>query len=130
MRKLIILLVSLISVLGCSSTTVVRATDPDTRIFIDGEYAGLGQAIHTDQKILGSITDVTFRKNGCDAQQYRFSRNERVDAGAVIGGILFLFPFLWTMKYKPERTYEFRCEHVYTPLPTETAAQVYAPELG
>jgi hypothetical protein len=35
-----------------------------------------------------------------------FCRNEEADVGAIIGGIFFLFPFLWTMKYKPGRLYE------------------------
>ena len=26
--------------------------------------------------------------------------------GAIIGGVFLLFPFLWTMKYDPARTYE------------------------
>jgi len=37
-----------------------------------------------------------------------FSRDEEVDVGAIIGGIFFLFPFLWTMKYKPFHTYELK----------------------
>lgn len=35
-------------------------------------------------------------------------RNERADAGAIVGGVFLLFPFLWTMKYDPEHTYELR----------------------
>jgi len=35
-----------------------------------------------------------------------FSRDEKADVGAIIGGVFFLFPFLWTMKYKPTHTFE------------------------
>ena len=100
---------------SCSSTTVIRSTDPEAKIYIDGEFAGKGEVVHSDQKIVGTSTEVTLKRNGCDPAHYHFSRNERVDAGAIIGGILVLFPFFWTMKYKHERTYEYNCEHVVTP---------------
>jgi hypothetical protein len=45
-------------------------------------------------------------KEGYEDFMASFSRDEEVDVGAVIGGIFFLFPFLWTMKYKPFHTYE------------------------
>ena len=34
------------------------------------------------------------------------SRNEEVDAGAIIGGLFVWIPFLWVMKYKPIHAYE------------------------
>jgi hypothetical protein len=34
------------------------------------------------------------------------ARNERVDAGAIVGGLFFWIPFLWTMQYNPSHTYE------------------------
>jgi hypothetical protein len=33
-------------------------------------------------------------------------RDERVDVGAVIGGIFLLVPFLWTMQYDKDHFYE------------------------
>ncbi len=117
MQKLTILImtISLVCFLGCSSTTVIRSTDPEARIYIDGEFAGKGEVIHSDQKIVGTSTEVTLKRDGCDPAHYHFSRNERVDVGAIIGGILVLFPFFWTMKYKPERTYEYNCDVVNVP---------------
>jgi hypothetical protein len=34
------------------------------------------------------------------------TKDEEVDVGAVIGGLLCTVPFLWTMKYKEEHNYE------------------------
>ena len=96
--------------LSCSSTTVIKSTDKDVRIFVDDEYVGKGTVTHTDQKIVGSATRVTLRKEGCEDQTHVISRNEEVDAGACIGGFLLLVPLLWIEKYKAEHTYEFRCE--------------------
>jgi hypothetical protein len=33
-------------------------------------------------------------------------KDEEVDAGAIVGGLFLLFPFIWTMQYKPTHTYE------------------------
>lgn len=94
---------------SCSSTTQVRSTDPNARIYIDGEFKGTGSVTHTDTKIIGSTTSVRMEKDGCEPQSYSFSRNEEFDAGACAGGVFLLFPFLWIQRYKPDHTYEYRC---------------------
>jgi len=58
------------------------------------------------------MTHVKFKKDGCEEQTYAFSRNEEFDAGACIGGVFLLFPFLWIQKYKPEHNYEYSCTPV------------------
>ena len=95
--------------ISCASTTTISVNDKDARIFIDGEFKGKGAVTHTDQKIVGSTTHVDIKKQGCKPQSYAFSRGEVFDAGACIGGVFLLFPFLWIMKYKPARTFEFEC---------------------
>lgn len=97
---------------ACSSTTIVRTNDPKVRIFIDGEYKGKGSVSHSDQKIVGSVTHVTLKKKGCRPQNHNFTRNEEFDAGACLGGVFTLIPFLWIQKYKPEHSYEFECDPV------------------
>lgn len=57
-------------------------------------------------KIVGSTTSVKIVKEGYEPFITSFSRDEEVDVGAVIGGFFVMVPFLWTMKYKPARTYE------------------------
>lgn len=97
------------SVIACSSTTMIRTTDSQAKIYVDGEYKGKGQVSHTDTKIIGSTTSVRIEKPGCESMHYTFARNEEFDAGACAGGVFVLVPFLWIQKYKPERTYEFEC---------------------
>lgn len=99
----------MLSVLACSSTTVVRTSDPAAKIYLDGELRGTGMITETNSKIVGTSTIVRIEKPGCEPDMYTFSRNEEFDVGACIGGIFTLVPFLWIMKYKPERVYEYRC---------------------
>ena len=94
---------------ACSSTTTIRSTDPEARIYIDGELRGLGQVSHSDTKIVGSTTTVRMEKDGCMPVTNNFNRSEEFDVGACIGGAFVLVPFLWIEKYKPEHNYEFRC---------------------
>ena len=109
MKQIIAIVLSTALFASCSSTTMIRSTDPQAKIYIDGEVKGTGVATHTDTKIIGSTTSVRIEKQGCEPSYYTFSRNEEFDAGACVGGVLVLVPFLWIQKYKPERTYEYNC---------------------
>ena len=107
-RALTLVLISALS--ACSSTTTITVSDSKAKIYVDGEYRGKSSVIHTDTKIVGATTNVTLKKKGCRSMRYTFSRSEELDVGACIGGAFVLFPFLWVMKYKPARTYDFECE--------------------
>ena len=107
--KKMLLIMSALMMGACSSTTLIRSTDSNAKIYVDGELKGTGTATHTDTKIIGSTTSVRLEKAGCEPQFFNFSRNEEFDAGACAGGVFVLVPFLWVQKYKPERTYEYNC---------------------
>ncbi|MGE0762180.1 MAG: PEGA domain-containing protein [Bdellovibrionales bacterium] len=94
---------------ACSSTTNIRSSDPEAKIYIDGEMKGRGMVTHTDTKTVGSSTQVRIEKDGCEPMHYSFSRNEEFDVGACAGGVFVLVPFLWIQKYKPEHNYEYTC---------------------
>lgn len=109
MRNL--LLLSAMRVTACSSTAVIRSSDPDSRIYVNGEYMGTGQghANSTDQKVAFSKNDVEIRKDGCAAENTSFRRSEEADVGAIVGGILGTVPLLWVAEYKPHHGYDFEC---------------------
>lgn len=109
LKKILTAILVSTSIVGCSSTTLIRTTDAQAKIYVDGEFKGRGQYSHTDTKIIGAVTNVRLEKEGCEAQNFSFARNEEFDAGACAGGVFFLVPFLWVQKYRPERTYEFEC---------------------
>lgn len=110
MKRLVITLMVSVSFVACSSTTQIRSSDPDAKIYVDGEYRGKGQITHTDTKIVGSTTSVRIQKEGCQPMMYNMSRSEEFDPGACAGGVFVLVPFLWVMKYKADHYYEYECE--------------------
>ncbi|MHC1780625.1 MAG: PEGA domain-containing protein [Bacteroidales bacterium] len=91
---------------SCASSTMINSGPENAKIYIDGEPVGKTPYLHTDTKIIGSTTTVKLEKEGYQPFYTTFSRNEQADAGAIIGGLFVWIPFLWTMKYKPTRTYE------------------------
>ena len=109
MRNL--LLLSAMRVTACSSTAVIRSSDPDSRIYVNGEYMGTGQghANSTDQEVAFSKNDVEIRKDGCAAENTSFRRSQEADVGAIVGGILGTVPLLWVAGYKPHHGYDFEC---------------------
>jgi len=105
-RAISLLLAACILLSGCASTTMIQSIPDGAKVYLNEELAGTTPYLHSDTKIVGSTTRVKLEKEGYATLQTSFSRDEEVDAGAIIGGIFFLIPFLWTMKYKPARTYE------------------------
>lgn len=105
---------------GCSSTTVIKSHPPGAKLYLDGEPVGTTPYVMTDQKIVGSATRVRLVLDGYEPYEAVIQRNEQFDAGACIGGVLVLFPFIWIMGYKPEHNYELT--PVRVPLAPQPAA--------
>jgi len=107
--KQLILITALLTLGACSSSTMIRVSDPDARIYVNGEYVGTGQGAYTDRKVAFSKNVVTLRKEGCAPENYTFRRNEDPDGGAIVGGLLVGVPFLWVTEYKDTHAYEYDC---------------------
>ncbi len=101
-----ILLAISILLTSCASTTMIQSNPSGAKLFLNGEYAGETPYTYRDTKIVGTTTTVLLEKDGYKTFNGRFSRNEKADVGAIIGGFFLLVPFLWIMKYEPSRTYE------------------------
>ena len=112
--KSLLLLAVLGTLAACSSGTSIRVSDPDARIYVDGEYAGTGKTYYSDRKLMFTKREVTLRKDGCEPQRYTFRRNERPDLGAIIGAYYLAVPVLWVAQYKDHHKYEFVCEQLTT----------------
>jgi hypothetical protein len=92
---------------SCGSSTLIRTVPDGAKVYIDGEPAGVTPFQHYDTKIVGSKTDIRLIMDGYEEKFIQLERNEDLDVGALVGGILFPpLPFLWIMKYKPIHTYE------------------------
>ena len=91
---------------SCSSTTMIQSSPSGAKIYIDGQPAGTTPYKYSDTKVVGSSTSVKLVKEGYEPMNAVFIRNEKADVGAIVGGVLFLVPFLWTMEYNPTHIYE------------------------
>lgn len=91
---------------SCVSSTLIQSYPAGAKVYIDGEPVGVTPYWHSDTKISGSITNLDLVKEGYEPLYTSFSRTEKVNTGAIVGGI-FIWPiFLWTMEYKPTHNYE------------------------
>ncbi len=105
-KAISILLAGSLLLTSCASTTMIQSSPNGAKLYLDGETAGRTPYSLTDTKIVGSCTSVRLEKTGYEPFNTDICKNEEVDVGAIIGGIFFLFPFLWTMKYKPVHRYD------------------------
>jgi uncharacterized protein YceK len=105
-RNFAVLLTMTSLIAGCSSTTVISSRPEGARLYVDGVYAGTTPYKYTDMKIVGSKTPLELKMNGYQTIDTHLSKSERPDIGAIVGGIFFTFPFLWTLEYQPEHMYE------------------------
>jgi hypothetical protein len=93
---------------GCTSTTLIQSTPKKSKVYIDGEFVGETPYVYSDSRILGSSVSIRLEKEGYQPFMTNMTKNEEADLGAIIGGVFFLVPFLWTMKYKPTHSYELK----------------------
>ncbi len=105
----VFLLAALLATTACTSSTHIRSSDPEARIYVNGEYLGTGHAHYSDEKVAFSRNNVVIRKEGCQPQYHTFRRNEEADIGAIIGGVFLTVPYLWLTEYKDHRAYEYDC---------------------
>jgi len=101
-----LLLAGTIFMSSCASTTMIQSVPSGAKIYLNGEPVGTTPYSHRDTKIVGTTTAVKLEMEGYETFHSSFTRDEEVDVGAIVGGVFVLVPFLWTMKYKPFRTYE------------------------
>lgn len=102
---------------SCSSSTLIQSNPSGAKVYMNEEYMGVTPLSYSDTKIVGSTTSLRIEKEGFEPLYTYLTRNEEVDAGAIIGGLLVWVPFLWTMKYKPVHNYELR------PIKTDSFAE-------
>lgn len=91
---------------SCASTTVINSEPSGAKVYLNDEYVGTTPYTYSDTKIVGSASYVKLVKEGYNDFNTVLTRSEVADAGAIIGGLFVLVPFLWTMKYKPTHFYE------------------------
>jgi len=110
LKSILSLLVAVIMLSSCASSTLITSVPPGAKVTINGMLKGVTPYQMTDTKIIGATSTIRLELNGYQPKDVMISRNEKVDVGAVIGGLFFWFPFLWTMGYEPMHMYELTPE--------------------
>lgn len=108
MKKLFVLvfIITAMVITSCSSTTLIQSTPSGATVYLNGEVKGNTPYQLTDKKISGVSTSVMLKKEGFEDFNTIIVKNESVNAGALVGGIIFFWPaLLWTMEYNPVHTY-------------------------
>ncbi len=109
-RSMALLLMAVVMLSSCSSSTVISSVPPGAKVTVNGMYKGTTPYTMTDTKILGSSSSVRLELQGYQPREVVIVKNEQVNVGAVIGGLFFWLPFIWTMGYEPTHTYELTPE--------------------
>jgi hypothetical protein len=104
----ILLICLTLCIAGCKNTTLLNTVPQGAKVYMNEAYKGVTPYTHRDSKIVGTRTRLRLEKEGYQPLETVLTRNERPDPLAIGGGVLALFPFLWTMGYDPEHTYELR----------------------
>ncbi len=91
---------------SCSSSTNIYTNPKGATVYLDGAKVGTTPYTMTDTKIIGTRTQVTFKKEGYEDLNVAIFRNEELDVAALIGGILVWVPLLWVQKYHAVHTYD------------------------
>jgi len=106
LKPLALFLAILVLLSSCSSATVIQSNPPGAKLYIDGQPVGKTPYVHRDMKIVFSRTDIRLEAEGYETLNEEIEKNERLDGGALVGGLFFYIPFLWIMKYNPTHYYE------------------------
>jgi len=93
---------------SCSSTTMIQSNPSKAKLYLNGEYIGETPYLYSDTKIVGSSMVIKLEKEGFKPLVSIITKDEEINVGAIVGGVFFAVPFLWTMKYKPVHNYELR----------------------
>lgn len=102
-----ILIISIL-VTSCMSSSVIQSSTANTKVYIDGEYAGTAPVTMKNTKVVSSCTDIRLEKDGYETQTAQICRDEEVDLAPAVAGFCIAIPWLWSFKYYPSHYYEMR----------------------
>ena len=106
-RFAILAVASILFLSGCTSLTQIQTIPPGAKIYVNDEFYGETPYTLSDTKIIFSSTSLRFEKSGYKSFNTVILRNEEIDPGPVVCGLIFTpVWWLWAMKYKPVHTYE------------------------
>ncbi len=93
---------------GCASTTIIQSVPHGAKLYVDGMLVGSTPYTLRDTKITGASTSIRLEAEGYESLFTYITKDEDVNVGAIVGGVFFWIPFLWTMQYRPSYMYEMQ----------------------
>ena len=109
MLGLFIAMVAMLILTGCASTVQITSNPPGASVTVDGQYVGETPTSYTDTAIVFTRRQVEVQKEGYQDVRTTISRDGQVNVGALVGGILCLWPLLlWAMDYPTTVNYDLR----------------------
>jgi len=114
---------------GCASTTIIQSVPQGAKLYVDGLLVGSTPYTLRDTKITGASTSIKLESEGYEPFFTYIAKDEEVNVGAIVGGVFFLVPFLWTMTYKPSYMFELKSiadskNAVNDPIPSNVAEKL------
>jgi hypothetical protein len=104
-RTAILLFAVLLILSGCASSTMIKSVPSEADVYINGELVGKTPYLYTDTRVSFSPVMIDIVKEGYKPLYTSFRRDEEFNPGTFVGGF-FIWPiWLWTLDYKPSRTY-------------------------
>lgn len=104
----LLLLPLIILLASCTSSTRITSEPPGATVYMNGQAIGETPLFYEDSKISFSKTDLVLKKEGYMDYQTTLVKDEDIDPGAIVGGIFFTWPFIWTFGYYPVHHYELQ----------------------
>ena len=122
-----ILIIALFTLISCTSSTRITTEPPGATVYIDGQMVGETPYLHEDSKVSFSKINLELKMEGYRDFNTIIIKDEEVQADAIVGGIFFFWPFIWTMGYLPNHHYELEplaISDVEVKLPDKKAKQI------
>lgn len=109
---------------GCASSTLLSTTPSDADVYIQGQRRGTTPYTYSDRKIVGASTMITFKKEGYEDYNATIRKTKRLNVGALLSGMLFIYPWFWLLGYDRAHSYDLAeavavTEPAADPEPTE-----------
>ncbi len=96
---------------SCRSTTVITSDVRGAEIYINDEFCGKDSCEYKTRSIVGTSTNILIKKEGYKDFKTTISRTEKLNVGALVGGLFILPFFLWIMNHKPTHNYKLVKTH-------------------
>ena len=113
---------------GCASSTVLTTTPAESDVYVQGQRLGKTPYTYSDRKIIGASTLVTFKKDGYEAYNTTIRKNKKLNVGALISGLLFVWPLFWVLGY--DKAYSYDLDEVAVSTQPVAQAEPAKPEVS